>query len=128
MKHSNFSANENGAMAIEAAVTLPVFLFFIVGIMFLGHAIMVRQTMFYALDTASREAMIAPLTADNTLISIARDKITGVDANAIDIEVTSSTTGGQEYKHFNAIYNYDFPQFIGLSTVTLRADISVPIN
>lgn len=115
-------------MAIEAAVVLPVFLAFVVGIVLLGHAIMIRHTMYYALDVAGRQAMVSPSTSNSTLQALAVARLSGMDTNLVTVTVVDSTVGGLDSKLLSASYTYNFPQLIGLSSVTMTTSINVPIE
>ena len=120
--------NNDGVMAIEAAIVLPVFITFVMGIIFLGHAIMVRQNMFYALDHAGRQAMVSSTASNTTLESTALGKMTGFDTANVIISATDSTVDSIDYKVLTASYTYDFPTIVGLSDVTMTANVTVPTN
>lgn len=124
---TRFTSTNDGSMAIEAAVALPVFLLLILGIISLSHAAMVRQSMYYGIDHAARQAMVTPSTSNADLQSAALSRMP-IDTTRVTISATDSTVSGTDYKNFAASYTYNFPQYVGLSDVTMNVNISVPIN
>lgn len=125
---SRFYKKQDGSLAIEAAVALPVFLTFVLGVILLGHAMMIRHSMYYALDIAGRQAMIAPSTSNATLRTLALARMTGMNTNAVTATVTDDTMGSLSSKLLIASYTYNFPQIIGLSAVTMTTTVEVPID
>lgn len=126
IKH--FFKNTQGVAAIEAAIALPVFVGFIMAIVFLGHAIMIRQSMFYALDHASREVMLNPAISDADIENAARAKMTGFNADLLTFQPSETSNGGVTYKVLSSSYNYRIPFITDASGVTLTATVSVPMN
>lgn len=127
-KFRQFIVSNSGVAAIEAAIALPVFLTFILGVVFLCHAIMVRQAMFYGLDVAGRQAMISSSASNTDLENTALGKMSGVDANLVTISATDSTVDDQDYKVLSSSYVYSFPQIVGLADITMSANVTVPVN
>lgn len=125
---SRFQKKQDGALAIEAAIALPVFLSFVLGAILLGHAMMIRHSMYYGLDTAGRQAMIAPSTSNTALRALALARMTGMDTALVTATVTDSTMSGLASKQLTASYTYTFPQLIGLSSLTMTTTVNVPVE
>ncbi len=123
-----FYRNQDGSQAIEAAVAVPVFLIFIIGIMSVCHALLIKHSMFYGLDFAGRMAMVSPATSNTTLENTALGRMAGVNADNITVTASDSSAGGIDYKILSASYTYTYAQYLGLSAVTLTSNITVPIN
>lgn len=120
--------DQSGVAAIEMAVVLPVFLVFILGLVTLCHAMMVRYTMLYGLDTAARQVMVNPAVSDATLETLARSRMSSINTNLVNIGIVNTSNGSVNSKVLSSSYVYTFPSIIGLSSVTLNTSVTVRTN
>lgn len=117
-----------GSMAIEAALVLPVFLAFVLGIILLSHAVMVKQNMLYSLDVAARQLMLDTSASAETLENVARARMKGFNADAVSFSVTDQSEGGVDSKVLSASYTYNLSAIIGIPSVTMTSTVRVPVD
>lgn len=122
-----FLLNTKGVAAIEIALAMPIFITFMLGIMYLAHSSFIKQSMFYGLDHAGRQAMLTG-ASNEALEATALSKMSGLGEDSVTIEATDSNVDGKDYKVLTATYTYSFPEIVGLEDITLSSNVTVPAN
>jgi ABC-type antimicrobial peptide transport system permease subunit len=120
-----FVRARGGAIAIEFAIIAPVLLAFIIGIIEFGQAMHTNSSLEYAVERASRFAMIDAEIADDTLRDHVYDSLIGIESDLVTVTISEETVSGITYKSIEAEYNYPF---ITYGSTTLTAKSRVPVS
>ncbi len=118
-----------GATAVEFALVAPVFLVMMIGTMEVGRAMWVKSSMQYAVEEATRYAMVNTSASTTYLESYAMTKISGMSAASGMVFSATKTTGPPDFMTITATYS--FQQLIPLlkfCPCTLSAMSRVPLN
>jgi Flp pilus assembly protein TadG len=118
---------EEGAAAIEAAITLSLFLFLILGIIEFGTALYSWNTMQLAVEQAGRYAMVnsatvTPATAEAQMQTVLTSAAvcTAPAAGQICVDATIAA-GSPSTMTLTAKYNFNFLALAGSFTMTNQA-------
>ncbi|MDO8608568.1 MAG: pilus assembly protein [Phaeospirillum sp.] len=115
---------ERAATAVEFALLLPVMLAFLLGIIEFGRAIWIRQTLQYAVESASRTAMVDSTMNSSAISSAVTANLLGLQGVApVVVVVTSSTQVS-----ITASYDFTFlvPNLLPFGPITLTAQSKLP--
>lgn len=98
---------QDGSVAVEAALALPILFLFFGAIIQLGLAIFIQESVDHATGEAARYATIYPTPTDSEIEAKARSSAFGGDANAIrSVTVVRGTDDGRKYAEITMIYDY----------------------
>ncbi len=130
MRHStNLLQNRSGSVVVEAAFVIPLFIFFIVGIVELGRLYWVRTSMQLAVTEAGRHAMVHTDANDDTLTEVLRGSLYALDTDLFNVSIISENNNGINYKVINATYNYVFltEDLLNLDPLSISTTSKFPI-
>ncbi len=96
-----------GAVAIEFAFGMPIFLAMIYGVFEFGRILWTQNTMEFAIEEAARYVMVNPNATDAQIVTIVEDKATGLDAARINVGVNFEQIGADNsVVDITGTYNY----------------------
>ena len=99
-----------GAVALEFALCLPIFLALIYGVFEFGRFFWTQSTMEFAVEEAARFALINPDATGNLIVSVVEDKAAGLDAGRITVNITyepnAAGTVARAFVRVTGTYNY----------------------
>lgn len=109
---------------LEFAFLLPVFLAMMVGIMEFGRAMWIRQTLQYAVESASRTALADSSLSTSSISGTVTSDLIGLQGVVPVVTVTSSATQITVF----ASYNFTFlvPGLLPFGPLTLTAQSNLP--
>lgn len=120
--------DDRGAAAVEFALVAPIFLMFVLALIDFGRVYWIKSTLQYAVEQASRYAMVNPSTTNSALVSYAKSQTNGLDPSGVTFNATDSTVGGTAFKTITASYTYTFSiPFVTLTDAVLSAKSSAPV-
>jgi Flp pilus assembly protein TadG len=141
---------EEGAAAVEAAVTMSVLLLLIVGSIEFGRALWTYNTMLLAVEEAGRYAMVSnqgpPVTCStqsqaprcptlsntplaNCSAELAQQVLSSYEAPRIGVSVTEDTTSSPATITICTNYSFDFlaPELLPYGPLNLTSQVTVPL-
>lgn len=102
-----FIAARRGAVAIEFALGLPIFLAMIYGVFEFGRIFWTQNTMEFAVEEAARFVMVNPNASDTQIVMIVQDKAVGLDAARINVDIVFEQSGvDNSFVNITGTYNY----------------------
>ena len=123
-----FRRAEAGAVAVEFAFVIPVFVVFCLGIIEVGRAMWIRNSIQTATEEAGRFAMAHTTATDATLVSHAEDYFDAVGADEPVFVVAHDTVGGVNFVTVSGTYTFNSMfSFIDIFDVTLDGQSRVPL-
>lgn len=119
--------NTDGAMAVEFAIILPVFVLSLFGTMELGNLLYAKSTLQHGIETAGRYAMVH---TDATITEIKAEAVSrSMELGALSptFTITQSTIDGIPFSLITVAGEYTMmtPLFSG-ETINITSQISVP--
>ena len=108
-----FIRARRGAVAIEFALGLPIFLAMIYGVFEFGRIFWTQNTMEFAVEEAARFTMVNPNATNGQITAIVEGKAAGLDTSRIEVDIvfeaeTSGTIGSRGFVKITGTYKY-FP-------------------
>ena len=92
MRSRRLRRNDDGAMAVEFALTLPIYLMVITMIIEFSRIAYTQSVVYYSAEQATRFAIVNFNATNHQIVHKARDNLIGVDlSNLTAIVVTSPT-------------------------------------
>jgi Flp pilus assembly protein TadG len=124
VKVTALGRNESGASALEFALTAPVFLLFIFGIIEFGLLFWTQLGLQHGTEMAARCASVNPTLCPGSseITSYAARQAFGLSLPAQTFTYTTTTCGSQ----VSASYTFQFPQVLNLSPLNLTAQACFP--
>ena len=110
--------SERGVTAIEAAILLPAFIYFIFGITELSRMFWVQTTLDYAVAEAARYAIVNSAATSSQIQGIAVSRASPINATTSNFNVTITAPGSDIT--INGTYNFTF-LVIPISNKTLSS-------
>ena len=102
--------DSRGAVALEFALGLPIFLAMIYGVFEFGRIFWTQSTMEFAVEEAARFALINPDATGNSIADVVQDKAAGLDAGRITVNITyepnAAGTVARAFVRVTGTYNY----------------------
>ena len=109
---TRFIRARRGAVALEFALGLPIFIAMIYGVFEFGRIFWTQNTMEFAIEEAARFTMVNPNATNAQIIDIVEDKAVGLDVARIDVNIvfeqdnTGTGTGPRAFVKITGTYNY----------------------
>jgi Flp pilus assembly protein TadG len=117
---------EDGAVALEFALILSMFLTLLFGIFHVGQALMARNEMSEALGQAVRIVHLAPETDATTIETTLQGILSSYQALALDVEVTQIV--GTSFMRIAVAFPFDIEiPFLPPRQVELRVETLAPM-
>ena len=110
--------SDRGVTAMEAAILLPAFIYFIFGITELSRMFWIQTTLDYAVAEATRYAIVNSGATSAQIQAIAVTNASSIDASTSNFNVTITTAGSNIT--VNGTYNFTF-LVIPISSKTLSS-------
>ena len=88
MNFLRYIRNSSGSVAVEFALLLPVYIFFMFGIIEFGRYIWTRNTMEFAAEIAARYGAITSGATDATVAAYALTQLIGISSTGITFTAT----------------------------------------
>ena len=102
-----FIRARRGAVALEFALGLPIFLAMIYGLFEFGRIFWTQNTMEFAIEEAARFTMVNPNATNAQIIDIVEDKAVGLDVARIGVDIVFEQTGGdRSFVNITGTYSY----------------------
>ena len=102
--------DSRGAVALEFALGLPIFIAMIYGVFEFGRIFWTQSTMEFAVEEAARFALVNPDASSNDIIDVVRDKAAGLDVARIKVDISyepdATGTIARAFVNVKGIYNY----------------------
>lgn len=124
MKFTTIWRDNRGASALEFALTAPVFLLFIFGIIEFGLLLWTQIGLQHGTEMAARCASVNPslCPGSSAITSYAAQQAFGLDLPSQTFAHSTPACGNQ----VSANYTFQFPQVLNLSPMTLTAQACFP--
>lgn len=120
---------DRGAVAVEFALVAPIFLIFVLGLIDFGRLFWIRSTMQYAVEQASRYALVNSTATASQLVTYAGTQTSGMDLTGLTFSATKTASGGANYATITATYQFTFLiPIIPIGDITLDAKSMTPIE
>ena len=108
-----FIRARRGAVAIEFALGLPIFLAMIYGVFEFGRIYWTQNTMEFAVEEAARFTMVNPNATNGQITAVVEDKAAGLDTARINVDIvfeaaTGGSTASRGFVKITGTYKY-FP-------------------
>lgn len=113
-----------GAMAVEFALILPIFLVMVLGIVEVGRAMWIKTTMQFICEESTRYAMVNEDMSTAAIETYAQTALSnaGFGNYTVTFTATQDLAGGVTFMTVSATHDYQpLVSIIGLSAVTLTA-------
>lgn len=100
--------NQSGSTAVEFSLIAIVFLTIVFGIMESGRIFWTQNALQYAVENASRAALVDSTLSDAEIEDVATDSLTDMMISAVgfDVSVATVTIGALDYIEVDATYQY----------------------
>ena len=90
---TRFIRARRGAVALEFAIGLPIFLAMVYGIFEFGRIFWTQNTMEYAVEEAARFTMVNPTAANAQIIDVVEENAVGLDTTLIAVNIVFEQSG-----------------------------------
>ena len=113
-----------GAMAVEFALILPIFLVMVLGIVEVGRAMWIKTTMQFICEESTRYAMVNEDLATAAIETYAQTALNnaGFGNYTVTFTATQDLAGGVTFMTVSATHDYQpLVSIVGLPAVTLTA-------
>ena len=118
----------SGAIAIEMAFALPIFLLFLMGSIGFGHVFWIYNSMQFAADQAGRYAMLHPTATHTEITNIVTSHLYGISAAPLTVTITEDTAPAVDTQTIVLLYNYDFlGGLVSFLPSSLTTQVTVPL-
>jgi Flp pilus assembly protein TadG len=119
-----WSLGQRGSTAVEFALVLPLLMGFVLGIIEFGRAMWIRQTLQYAVETASRTALADAALSTSAISAAVTSNLLGLQGVAPNVVVSSTAT----QISITATYQFTFlvPDLLPFGPLTLTAQSKTP--
>jgi Flp pilus assembly protein TadG len=125
---SRLCQSPRGALAIEAAFVLPVFLAFCLGTVEFGRLYWIRNSLQYSAEQAGRYALAHEDSSASDLQSVMTGDFGSVAHGTLNVNVCGDTQDGNNYVTIKATYQFDFlTGLVPIKPVTLEGKSRVPL-
>lgn len=126
MRLPAFCWAEGGATAVEFAITAPIFLTFLYGILELGRAILALGMMTYAVQEGSRYASAHTASSVAQIKSVVMNSFVGIDTGPVTLAVIpTAMPDGTTVVRLDATYNFQpLVPILGVAPINLNASSS----
>jgi len=113
-----------GTAVAEFAMTVPVLLLLMLGIIEFGRALWIKQTLQFAVETASRTALADSTLGGTGITAIVAANLPGLGSIAPKVTVTTTSTR----INVSADYTFDFlvPDLLPFGPVVISAQSNTP--
>ena len=103
-----FIAARRGAVAIEFALGLPIFLAMVYGVFEFGRVFWTKNTMEYAVEEAARFTMVNPNASNDVIIQRVKDKAVRLDPKRISVIIEFEVLGAdRSFVTITSTYSYE---------------------
>jgi len=118
----NIVRDENGAATVEMALSLPILLLFIFGMMQVGMVMAADAGMQHALGEGARMTTLYPTPTDTAIKARINDKVFGTHIGSYSVsEPVTTQAGNSKYKDLHVRYTVT-PNFIFFSGRPIALD------
>lgn len=123
----HFTRNTDGAMAVEFAMVIPIFLMMLFGTIELGNLLYAKSTLQHGIETAGRYAMVHTDATISEIQAEAISRSSHLDSLEPTFAITKSTVDGVPFSILRVSGEYTLmtPFFSG-ETVKITSQMSVP--
>lgn len=102
-----FIRARRGAVALEFALGLPIFLAMIYGVFEFGRIFWTQNTMEFAIEEAARFTMVNPNATSAQITTLVEDKAVGLDAARIKVVIVFEQSGADNsFVTITGTYSY----------------------
>lgn len=119
-----------GATAVEFAFVGPIFLIMVLGIVEMGRAMWIKNTLQFAVEETTRYAMVNPSASTSTLETYAGTKVVGSTVlSSGNFSASTETVSGTTYVIITGSYAFEsLVPLVPLPDITLSARSRVPVS
>lgn len=111
-----FCRDRRGAAAVDFALSAPIMIILIIGVMQLGIAFLANSGIRNAVEVGARYAIIYPYPTDDAIITKIKANAFGVDSTQLpNPTISRGTSNGRSYIDVTATYPLKF-NFIFITT------------
>ena len=117
-----------GVAAIEMALTFPVLMVFLLGIIEISRILWTDNALQLAVDDTGRYVLANPSATDDQITSHAANQLVSVEASRVTLAVSRETTGGVNFVTITATIPFEpMTQLVPLGTITLSGRSRIPL-
>ena len=104
---ARFIRARRGAVALEFAIGLPIFLAMVYGIFEFGRVFWTQNTMEFAIEEAARFTMVNPNAANAQIVGVVEDNAVGLDTSRIAVVIVFEQSGtNNAFVNITGTYSY----------------------
>ena len=104
---TRFIRARRGAVALEFAIGLPIFLAMVYGIFEFGRVFWTQNTMEFAIEQAARFTMVNPNAANAQIIDVVEVNAVGLDTTLIAVDIVfEQAEGNNSFVNITGTYSY----------------------
>lgn len=119
--------DRSGGVAIEFAFVIPIFMVLVIGVVEFSRVLAVRSSLQYAVEEASRYAMVRQTVDASKLTTLVKDLVAAPDTDNVVVVLSDETTQGVKYWKISATYNLTLiTSFFGTDPITLTGASRIP--
>ncbi len=121
-----FRNDNSGATAVEFAMTAPIFLTFLYGLLEVGRALITQGMLTYAVQQGARFAAVNFDSTTEQIQTVVIDSFVGIDPSPTSLTVTPTLNpDGTNTIQLTANYNFQsLVPILGVAPITLNASSS----
>ena len=104
---TRFIGARRGAVALEFAIGLPIFLAMVYGIFEFGRVFWTKNTMEFAVQEAARFTVVNPDAGDSQIATVVADNAVGLDVSLINVAIVFEVAAGDRtFVNITGTYSY----------------------
>jgi Flp pilus assembly protein TadG len=116
-----------GNAAVEFALLFPVLAVALLGLIQASELLWLRNTLKYSTEEAGRFAMGTPTASSDQIISVAQQKLPGIDPKTVTFTTSSDASGGINFVTITASLDVKLLDILPTTELTLSAYSRVPL-
>jgi Flp pilus assembly protein TadG len=120
-------SDRGGNTALEFALLFPVVAVALLGLIQISELLWLRNTLKYSTEEAGRFAMGSPTASADQIVSVAKQKLPGIDPNTVTITTAADASGGVNFVTITASLDVKLLDILPVTELTLSAYSRVPL-
>lgn len=122
------AGDRRGVTAIEFALTAPIVITALIGIVEFGRFFYVRSNLQNAVYEAGRYHVLNPTASSSTITTQVRNNVTGIPSTSVTVVVANETVGTTTFKKITATATFSLlSNMLPRNTLPLSAVTRVPM-
>ncbi|HEY0526264.1 MAG TPA: TadE/TadG family type IV pilus assembly protein [Stellaceae bacterium] len=120
-------SDRSGNAAIEFALLFPALAVALLGLIQGSELLWLRNTLKYSTEEAGRFAMGSPTASAAQIVSVAKQKLPGIDPKTVTVTTATDASGGVNFVTITASLDVKLLEIMPQTGLTLSAYSRVPL-